>query len=190
MVTFHESRSARESWMGWLLLAGGLFALVSGLGATLTQTHQAVAAGKFLEYVVLPVVLVVSVAVFCIFLFVSMRLDVTINDKGISYRFNPFTKQRHYSWDEIAYAWVRKYRAIGEYGGWGYRGIGRKHKAYTMGEKFGIQLLTVDGRDILLGTLKPEEAERALRIAGKGEPPMEKWPPRTFLGFGNKLASF
>lgn len=183
-MAFHESRSARESWMGWLVLAGGLTALVSGVAATLSQVNQAMAAGKVVEDVIFPIALVVAVAVFCVYLFATLRLEVTITEKGISWRFLPFIRHRQYAWDAIAYAWVRKYRALGEYGGWGYRGAGRRRRAYTMGEKYGIQLLTADGKDILLGTLRPEAAEKALKLAGKGEPPVEKWPRRTFLGFG------
>ncbi|MGC8864495.1 MAG: hypothetical protein ACP5O2_02125 [Bacteroidales bacterium] len=184
MIGFYESRSVRESWMGWLVLAGGLFSLVSGLLATLTQAKQAVAAGRLVEDVMVPIVLLVVVAVFCIYLLVSMQLEVAITEKGISYRFLPFIKQRNINWDEITYAWVRKYRAIGEYGGWGYRGMGRKHRAFTMGEKYGIQLITKDGKDILLGTRRAEAAEKALRWAGKGEAPQKQCSPRIFLGLG------
>lgn len=186
MIAFQESRSARESWMGWLVLAGGMFALVFGLTATLTQVKQAAQADKFLEDVAVPLFLVVAIAAFCIYLFVSMRLEVKISDKGISYRFLPFIRHRHFSWDEITFAWVRKYRAIGEYGGWGYRGIGRRQKAYTMGEKYGIQLITSDGKEVLLGTLRPEAAEKVLRAVGKGNPPTEKWPPQTIWGIAKK----
>ncbi|MEJ5302230.1 MAG: hypothetical protein HPY80_01085 [Bacteroidales bacterium] len=184
-MKFVESRGAREAWGGWVVLLGGLMALTAGLVATLTQASIAIEQGKVYSDLVLPIIISLFVSGFCIYLFVSMRLEIIIDERGISFSFRPFIKYRQYSWDAISYAWVRKYRAIGEYGGWGYRGVGRRRRAFTLGEKYGIQIITTDGRDILLGTARHEIAASALRSFGKGTPPSTPWPPKRWQSFLN-----
>jgi len=49
------------------------------------------------------------------------KLETTIDEKGITYRFVPFhIKSRFKAWSEIKSAKIRKYNPIREYGGWGY----------------------------------------------------------------------
>lgn len=177
-MKFEESRGARETWGGWVVLLGGLMAFTAGLVATLTQAHIAIEQGKVFSDLVLPIIITVFASGFCIYLFVAIRLTVIIDKRGIKFSFRPFIKYRQYPWDAISYAWVRKCRAIGEYGGWGYRGVGRHRRAFTLGEKYGIQIITTDGRDFLLGTARPEFAASILRSFGKGMPPSTPWPPK------------
>jgi len=62
---------------------------------------------------------------------------------------------------------VRKYSPIGEYGGWGYRVAGKRSGvAYNISGNMGIQIELKNGKKILLGTRKPEEAKEALRKSG------------------------
>ncbi len=187
MSGFRESRSLRESWVGWLVLGGGSMALISGLTVTLSHVNEIIEAGKMYTDLILPLCVTIAVFAFCLFLFLTMRLEITIDAIGIRFSFLPFIRKTGYSWSQIAYAWVREYRALGEYGGWGYRGIGKRRRAYTMGEKFGIQIVTFDGREILLGTAHPEAALSALRLVGKGEPPAEGWSSNRLGSFFKKL---
>jgi len=187
MSGFHESRGLRESWVGWLVLGGGLVALISGLTATLIHVHEIIEAGKIYTDLILPLCITIAVFAFCLFLFLTMRLEIFIDETGIRFSFPPFIRKRDSPWPQIRFAWVRKYRAVGEYGGWGYRGIGKRRRAFTMGEKYGIQIVTNDGRDILLGTARPEVAAEALRLAGKGEPPADGWSMNRLGFFLKKL---
>ena len=60
------------------------------------------------------------------------KLETTIDEKGITYRFVPFhIKSRFKAWSEIKSAKIRKYNPIREYGGWGYRISFTKRKALT-----------------------------------------------------------
>ena len=187
MSGFRESRSLRESWVGWLVLGGGSMALISGLTVTLPHVHEIIEAGKMYTDLILPLCVTIAVFAFCLFLFLTMRLEITIDATGIRFSSRPFIRKTGYSWSEIAYAWVRQYRALGEYGGWGYRGIGKRRRAFTMGEKYGIQIVTNDGRDILLGTARPEVAAEALRLAGKGKQPAYGWSMNRLGFFLKKL---
>ncbi|RXG25934.1 hypothetical protein [Leeuwenhoekiella marinoflava] len=86
------------------------------------------------------------------------KLETTINEKGITYRFVPFhIKSRFKSWKEIKSATIRKYNPIREYGGWGYRISFTKRKALTTKGNRGIQLIFNDGNELLLGTQQPEK---------------------------------
>jgi hypothetical protein len=95
----------------------------------------------------------------------NFRLDTQIKSEGIYFRMFPIHFAfRFYSWDRIEKSWVRKYNPIGEYGGWGYRfGFLGSGKAYNISGNMGIQLVLKDGKHVLLGTRKPEEARAALR---------------------------
>lgn len=88
-------------------------------------------------------------------------LTLTINQFGITYRYWPFTKQRNILWMEIEKAYLRKYDALGEYGGWG-----AKHrlwfkfndKAYIFNDKnVGLQLELSNHKKVLFSTSKADE---------------------------------
>lgn len=91
------------------------------------------------------------------------KLETTIDEKGITYRFVPFhIKSRFKSWQEIKSASIRKYHPIREYGGWGYRISFTKRKALTTKGKKGLQLVFQDGNELLLGTQHPEKIAQLL----------------------------
>lgn len=89
----------------------------------------------------------------------SMSLRTRVDDKGVTFSFKPFLRDRHYTWAEIDRVWVRKYKPIAEYGGWGFKGGFRKKmgKAYNVWGDKGLQLQLKDGKRILIGTQKHEE---------------------------------
>ncbi len=96
-----------------------------------------------------------------VFIF-SLTLNTRIDKNGIFYRFSPVhRKDRWIKWSEIKDVYVRKYRPIKEYGGWGFR-IGRSGKALNTSGNMGLQIKFKDGKKLLLGTHKPEELERVL----------------------------
>ena len=90
------------------------------------------------------------------------NLVTEVSTEGVSYKMWPFHgKSRVIKWEEIESAEVRKYKPIGEYGGWGVR-IGTKGKAYNVKGNMGLQLVLVSGKRILIGTQKPAELEEVL----------------------------
>jgi hypothetical protein len=102
---------------------------------------------------------------FFVFLVVKLRLETEINNTGIRYSFLPFIGQRKIDWSEIDSCWVRKYKPIKEYGGWGYRHLFRG-RAYNVWGRWGIQIVKKDGRMLLLGTSKKDEAAVVLANLG------------------------
>lgn len=93
-------------------------------------------------------------------LFALMTLTTTISTEGVEVRFRPFHRRRIFK-SEIEEAYVRKYNALGEYGGWGIR-FGSKGKAYNVSGNHGLQLKLKDGESILIGTQNPEALEELM----------------------------
>lgn len=97
--------------------------------------------------------------------FFHIHLDTQIAKDGIYVRFFPFhlVSFKHYSWDKIEKVYVRKYNPIGEYGGWGIRiGLFGKGRAYNISGNDGIQIEFKNGKRLLIGTQKAEEARKAI----------------------------
>lgn len=93
------------------------------------------------------------------------KLKTRVDEKGIHYRFFPFHRKfKTISWNEISNAYVRKYDAIGEYGGWGFKGGFRRKKgrAINVSGNIGIQLELKNSKKLLIGTQKETEAKKVL----------------------------
>ncbi len=88
-------------------------------------------------------------------------LTVKIDQFGITYQYWPFTKQRILSWAHIDKIYLRKYDALGEYGGWGVKHrlwLKFNDKAYIFNDNnIGLQLELSSHKKLLFSTTKPEE---------------------------------
>lgn len=102
----------------------------------------------------------------------SLKLKTRIDENGIAYQFSPFhIKAKNVSWESLNKCVVRKYSPIVEYGGWGFRGIvrlkmfgvGENGRAYNIRGNIGIQMELKDGRKILIGTQKTEQAKQVIK---------------------------
>lgn len=97
----------------------------------------------------------------------NLYLETEIKADGVYVRFNPFHSSfRHYSWDKITKSFIREYRPIREYGGWGLRGLG-KRRALNVSGNIGLQLEFKNGDTLLIGTQKGEELAQVLNKLGK-----------------------
>lgn len=95
-------------------------------------------------------------------LMMTSNLQVQIDPVGVHYKMFPFiNQQRTIEWSDIKDIHVRQYEPIGEYGGWGLRGIG-KNRAFNTHGNIGIQIETINGDKILIGTQQKTAVERAL----------------------------
>jgi len=98
-------------------------------------------------------------------LILTIRLKTKINENGIYYQFYPLNfNEKHIPWREISRCYVRKYKPLTEYGGWGFKsGIGRgKGRALNIRGNYGIQLELINGKKLLLGTQIKSEVEKVL----------------------------
>ena len=160
-LLFKEKQYFRQPWL-WIILIGlnGLF--VFGL------IKQIVFGSPFGSKTVSNNVLViVTLVTFLLsFMFAQLRLETNITKDGIYVRFFPFQLTfKFYPWNKIKESFVRQYSPIGEYGGWGIRGLGKNRALNVSGNK-GIQLVTDDGLKLLIGTQKSDEATKVLEYSG------------------------
>ncbi len=99
---------------------------------------------------------------FIIIYFVTKNsLILTINQVGITYQYWPFTKKKTISWISIDKIYLRKYDALGEYGGWGVKHrlwFKFNDKAYIFNDQsIGLQLELSNNKKILFSTSKASE---------------------------------
>ena len=98
------------------------------------------------------------------------KLVTEVSASGISYRMTPFhRKKRSLDWSDIESAEIRKYSPLKEYGGWGIR-IGLNGTAFNVKGNIGLQLLTHEGKRILIGTQRPNELNEVLEHLGRVTP--------------------
>jgi hypothetical protein len=92
----------------------------------------------------------------------GVPLVTTVDADAARVRFPPFRGLR-LGRGAIASAEAVSYRPIREFGGWGYR-IGRnRSRAYTVSGDRGVRLRLADGRDLVVGSRRPDELAAALQ---------------------------
>lgn len=117
--------------------------------------------------------------------FLIYNIKLIINDEGIIVKGFPLFKAKFFAWKDIELAYIRKYRALNEYGGWGYKffsfnilriGLMRKNinssavgygKAITISGNMGLQLVLNSGEKWMLGTHRSEEMTDFLKRINK-----------------------
>ncbi|MDC7996319.1 hypothetical protein [Altibacter sp. HG106] len=107
---------------------------------------------------------VLFVTVLFLWMVFVLRLKTTINEQGIQYQFKGFHRApKEIDWRDLDQAYVRTYRPLSEYGGWGIRGsLGTSNKAYNVRGNKGLQLVFKNGNRILIGTQQPEILKKVL----------------------------
>ena len=94
-------------------------------------------------------------------LFARAALIVEVRRDGIWVQYKGFRIKRLIRYDEIASFEAVTYSPIGEYGGWGIRGMG-KNKAYNVKGNRGVRLRFHDGSQLLVGSQRARAFERAI----------------------------
>jgi len=160
-ILFSERQRFNQIWI-WLILLGvnGLFIFV--------LTKQVILGHPFWDKPISNIALIILTILTLLlsFLFLNLRLETNIKANGIYVRFFPFHFTfKYYPWDKLNQSFIRKYNPIGEFGGWGLRGLGKNRAINVSGDK-GIQLVTKDGSKILIGTNKADEAAEVLKQLG------------------------
>jgi uncharacterized membrane protein YobD (UPF0266 family) len=162
--SFKETQRFRQIWV-WLLIIG----MIAVFGWAFIQQ---IGFGEPWGTKPAPdtvLILLSLVPVGMLILFLITRLKTEIDESGIYYQFLPFHFTRHrIEWETIHKASVRKYRPIYEYGGWGVRFSFGRGKAYNVSGDYGLQIEFKNGKQLLIGTQRPEEIEQLLqRLADK-----------------------
>ena len=98
------------------------------------------------------------------------KLEPEVRTDGLYVRYFPFhINFKRFGADDLNKYYARKYRPIWEYGGWGIRGSFGKGKAYNVSGNKGVQLVFKNGRQLLIGSQRAEELEKAIRSIIEGD---------------------
>jgi len=157
--SFKEIQRYRQIWV-WIIIIGVL--ALCGWGF-----YQQIILGK--PWGTTPVsdtalILLLLIPIGILILFLTTRLETEINESGIYYQFLPFHFKRYkIDWTTVDKAYVRKYKPVAEYGGWGIRFWFGHGRAYNISGNQGLQLEFKNGRRLLIGTQKPIEIEQLLQ---------------------------
>lgn len=159
-ILFKERQRFTQWWI-WLILLGinGLF---------LFGVFKQVAGGE--QFGDKPMsntglLILTAISILITILIANFHLDTIISREGIYVRFFPFhLRFKRITWDAINKSFVRQYRPIGEFGGWGLRyGLSGSGKAYNVSGNKGLQLEFRDNKKLLIGTQKPDELTKVLK---------------------------
>lgn len=107
--------------------------------------------------------LVLIIGLFTSWLVFRFKLLLQVDKEGIHYAFKPLHRKNELlKWEEIDKCYVRKYKPMREYGGWGWRYGCRGGRAFNMSGNMGLQIETKDGKKILIGTRRPDELQKVI----------------------------
>jgi len=110
---------------------------------------------------IIPLILLLLVA--------RSKMVTHINEEGIWLKYLPFhSKYRFWAWDEINSAYIRKYKPLKEFTGYGIRRISwNKSEAYSVKKRTGLQLTLNKGKRLLIGTNRPNDIKNTLEKLDK-----------------------
>jgi hypothetical protein len=155
---YTETQRFDQLWVRVLMIG-----LILGLLASIINNLYFEDLAAFLLHQSLPLAVSIMVG----FLLFKTKLITRIDKDGIYVRLSPFHfSDKFFSWNGIEQAYVRQYKPILEYGGWGLRGLGL-NRAYNIKGNQGLQLVLRNGKRLLIGTQHPEQVTDTLRELGK-----------------------
>ncbi len=164
-VIFEETQTFRFTWSWYLVIAMTLLMFwIFGRGF-----YKQIIVGEtwgnnpMSDTALILVTLFSLVLITGILIFISIhRLVIQVDEGSVRYKFLPyFSTFRTLTQDNVKRLYVRKYKPILEYGGWGYR-IRFRKKAFNIRGNWGLQVDFSNGKGLLLGTQKPKELETAI----------------------------
>ncbi len=152
-VLFTESQIFASDWKIWLiilfvmLIVGRKLVMFAKRPSSVGWGYKAAA----ILGIALPVVLVLG--------FMAMSLTTIIDAEGISFGFSWVGKtSNRILWRDVEKVYVRQYKPLDEYGGWGWRDGERPGEgAYNVKGDMGLQLIYKGHKRLLIGTQQPEK---------------------------------
>ena len=160
---FREAQKFQQPWIWTLLMVMTLAAVVCfGYGMIKQLGFGQPWGDRPMSDTALAIVgpLVIFFTMGITYLFDKLKLIVEVRDDGLYIRFFPLSRQI-IRYENIEKSYVRTYRPLKEYGGWGIR-YGRKGKAYNVSGNRGVQLKLSGGKRLLLGSQQPEKLADAI----------------------------
>jgi len=158
MKIFKEEQRFTQTWL-IILLAISVIVPIAIIVKEFLEVDSKMSINKL-------ILTIIGILVSVLFIF-FFKLTTRIDEKGIFYQFFPFhLSLKKIEWSEIAFAKVRTYDPISEYGGWGIKGglfwNKEKGNCVNISGDVGLQLQLKNGKKLLIGTQKEAEIKRVL----------------------------
>jgi len=158
MKIFSEEQKFDQWWFRILIIA----VMVVIIGSTIPLIFTL----EDMDTTVIVTLIATNILTAAILVFIGffLKLETRIDEIGIHYSFYPIQrKHKTLNWHDIAAVYVRKYNAVAEYGGWGYRiTFGKNGKAFNVKGNLGIQIILKNDKKLLIGTQKEQEAQQTI----------------------------
>ena len=143
-LLFEEKQKFNQWWLWIILLVFPILSIIPFNGNEINRYY-----------------VLIGLAIPSFFYFLELRTFVT--KVGLHYQFFPFHFKKHLiKIKEIEKIEALQYKPIAEYGGWGIR-YGFKGKAYNVSGNKGVKVHLSNKRNILFGSQKYKELEKALK---------------------------
>ena len=156
-MIFKEKQNMRQ--LLWVMIPLGVTIIIM-LGFWVVDRDMMAEGGLLNSFLI-----IIGLEALLTLMFLSMALKTTITEKGVTMQYQPLIRKTTFLWSNIKHAWVREYKPIREFGGWGFRGnLLGKGRAYNVWGNKGLQLELKNGRRVLIGTQKPEEMAAFLKL--------------------------
>ena len=163
-ILFSEQQRFKQWWF-WLIFLGIDTLFLVGVYKQIIRGQQFGDKPMSNEGLIIITIIVVLLTV----AFALIKLETQVKHDGIYVRFFPFRISfKHYPWDSISSSFVRKYRPLVEYGGWGVRfSVFGSGTAYNVSGNIGLQLIFTNKKKLLIGTKKPDQLTEVLNKIGQ-----------------------
>jgi hypothetical protein len=159
-IFFHEDQAFRKSGLFTALLVGSVVSSVVGFLVWLNAPPT----GSQSTEILLLVVAIGAIAALAIFILVlCCSLTTEVNRSGLYIQYFPFhLSPKKIPLENVVQIEIKTYKPLRDYGGYGIR-YGAAGKAYNVSGNRGVNLKFTAGRDLLIGSQKPEELAQALQ---------------------------
>ena len=157
---FKEVQSFSQWWLWLSLIALAVPIYTTGASVSFSEDWYKMI-WEIVTYVPFYIWLVLLV------FFTTVKLWTEITDDGVNVDFKPFLWSKTYRWKEINNSRIVRY-SLFDYGGWGMR-VSSAGVAYTTKGKYGLKLTLKNGRQILIGTQRPEELKVVIDVFVKSK---------------------
>lgn len=160
---FEEVQKFDQLWLKVLFFLTPVILVIINIISAIQQDHSILNnKAALIDYRL--ILTIVGISALSYIVLKLIKLETIIDKNGLHIRFFPAQrKYRTYTKNEIAEFYKRKYNSLTEYGGWGIRySLKDKSTAYNTSGNIGIQLITVKGKKVLIGTKKADMFLQAL----------------------------
>jgi hypothetical protein len=166
-VIYKEVQYIRQKYLIYLVVFAALVPLIFFIIAIIFQIGFGIEFGNqpmTNTSLVISGVFSLIFAILLLLFFKTSNLTIEVRTDGFYYKYFPFHIKFHQILkSDVKNVYLRKFSAIGEFGGWGIRfGFGIRGKGYIVSGNTGVQFILNNDKKILFSSENPEKMKIAI----------------------------